>query len=460
MTAAIPTGATVIKPQPGPQTQFLKSAADVIFYGGSAGGGKTYALLLDPLYHVDNPKFGAVIFRRETTQITKQGSLWDTAVELYVPLGAIPKQSPHHHFLWPSGAKINLHHMQLERDKLSWQGSQVDHFGFDEVTHFEWSQFNYIFSRLRSGSGVAGKVRATCNPDPDSWVRSFIDWWIDDDGFAVPERSGVIRWLSIVGEDFHWADSSQELLDKYPEVIPKSITFIRSSLEDNKILMEQDPSYLSNLHMLTRVERARLLHGNWDVRPAAGAYFQRGEFQVVDKAPNAARRVRAWDLAATRDMLEPMEKKRRKVDDPDYTAGVLMAEHNGIFYVEHVERFRSDPPEVKQRMKNIGNQDGQHVTVRFPQDPGQAGKSQARDLASFFAGWPVSYKTVSGSKEHRATPFASQVQAGNVRIVKGKWNEAFLSELENFPEGLHDDQVDAASDAFDQLTNDTRAGVW
>jgi len=180
----------------------------------------------------------------------------------------------------------------------------------------------------------------------------------------------------------------------------------------------------------------------------------------VDAAPNMARRVRAWDLAATRDTNEPADKKRRKVEDPDWTAGVLMAKHNGIYYIEHVERFREDPPVVKQRMKAIGEQDGRHVSVRFPQDPGQAGKSQARDLASFFSGWPVSYYPVTGSKEHRATPFASQVQAGNVRLVRGKWNEPFLRELESFPEGIHDDQVDASSDAFDELSNEKYAGTW
>lgn len=69
-------------------------------------------------------------------------------------------------------------------------------------------------------------------------------------------------------------------------------------------------------------------------------------------------------------------------------------------------------------------------------------------------------KRVTGSKETRATAFSAAVEAGNVKLLRGAWNDAFLNELENFPEGLHDDQVDAASDAFDELNNVKRVGVW
>lgn len=461
MTAGVDlTGKTIIAPQPGPQTMFLQSNADVVFYGGSAGGGKTFALLLDPLYNINNPQFGSVIFRRTTKQITKQGSLWDTASDLYLPLGGVPLQSPHHHFTFNSGAKINLHHMEHEKDRFDWQGSQIPDVSYDEITHFTWTQFNYMFSRLRSMSGVKGRIKATCNPDPDHWLRGFIDWWIGEDGLAIAERSGVVRYVVVVGDEIIWGDTKEELLKKYPKLIPKSCTFIRSSVEDNKILLESDPAYLSNLHALTRVEKARLLHGNWDVRATAGSYFKRGEFEIVDAAPASARKVRAWDLAATK-RKETAKDRERKSHDPDWTAGVLMSEHNGIYYVEHVEKFREEAPKVEWLVKNTADQDGDRVKIRIPQDPGQAGKAQAKGYIRTLAGYTVTTLPVSGDKEHRANPFASQVQAGNVRLVKGKWNDAFLTELENFPDGIHDDQVDAAADAFDELTsNNRRAGAW
>jgi predicted phage terminase large subunit-like protein len=362
--------------------------------------------------------------------------------------------------------QVSFAHMEHEKNRLDWQGAQIPWIGFDELTHFSWRQFSYMFSRNRSASNVAGKIRGTCNPDPDSWVRKFIDWYIGADGYAIPERSGVIRWLIVEGDEIVWANSKRELLDMYPartegkDIFPTSFTFIRSSVYDNKILLEKDPRYLANLHALSRVEKAQLLDGNWNVRPTAGSYFKRSDFEVVDAVPAGAKRVRAWDLAATK-RAENAEQREKKSNDPDYTAGVKISKVGNIYYIEHVERFREDAPVVASRLKNTATQDGVRTKVRLPQDPGQAGKSQAKSLTASLAGFPVVFYPVTGSKEHRATPLASQAQAGNVKLVRGPWNEAFLSEAENFPEGIHDDQIDAAADAFDELTNKTRrAGVW
>jgi predicted phage terminase large subunit-like protein len=215
--------------------------------------------------------------------------------------------------------------------------------------------------------------------------------------------------------------------------------------------MEKDPSYLASLQALPRVERAQLLEGNWDIRPSAGMYFRRSDFEIVDAAPaNVRKKVRAWDLAAT--------KKGDKTDSPDWTVGVLMSvDHNGIYYIEHVERFRENPSKVNAAIKNTAMQDGHNVYIRLPQDPGQAGKAQVNYQIRMLAGYMVKSKPVTGSKETRAKPFASQVEAGNVKLVRGKWNEEFLKELENFPEGVHDDQVDASSDAFEELSSKREA---
>ncbi len=435
-----------IKPLPGPQTEFLKSNADVVFYGGAAGGGKTYALLMEPLYDIkSNPDFGAVIFRRTTKQVMNEGGLWDTALELYQPLGAIPNQNALR-LTFPSGARITFAHMEHEKNRYDWQGAQIPLICFDELTHFTWKQFSYMLSRNRSTCGAKSRVRATLNPSPDHWVRRFIDWWIGEDGFPIPERSGKIRYFILQGDEVIWADTKEELTKYGEDKLPKSFTFISSKLTDNPILMEKDPSYLASLQALPRVERAQLLDGNWNIRPSAGMYFRRSDFEVVDTAPaNVKKRVRAWDLAATK-------KKDTGADNPDWTVGVLMSvDQNGVYYIEHVERFRDNPSKVNAAIQNIAMQDGHRVYIRLPQDPGQAGKAQVSYQIRMLAGFNVKIKPVTGSKETRARPFASQVEAGNVKLVRCKWNEAFLQELENFPEGLHDDQVDAAADAFDEL---------
>lgn len=455
-----------ITPQPGPQTQFSKCGADVVFYGGSAGGGKSFALLLEPLYESENSKFGAVIFRRTTKQITNEGGLWDEAQGLYKPLGARLLQSPTLNAIFPSGMKVTFSHMEYDKNRFDWQGSQIPLIGFDEITHFTWKQFIYMLSRNRSVSGSVGKIRGTCNPDPDSWVRTFIDWWIGEDGYAIPERSGVIRWFIVIGEDVIWGDSKKELINKYQksdksedEILPMSFTFIRSSIKDNKILLKKDPGYMAKLNALTRVERAQLKDGNWNIRPSAGDYFKRSDFEIVDAVPAGAKRVRAWDLAGTKADNDEKKVQEQAGSGPAYTAGVKMAKVAGVYYIEDSYREQIDSNVVLKNIKNIASQDGKTIKVRLPQDPGQAGKMQVKHYIAEMAGYTVVAYPVSGSKEVRATPLAAQAQAGNVKIVRGRWNEQFLNEAENFPLGFKD-QIDAAADAFDELTNVKRCGVW
>ena len=297
-----------IRPQPGPQTAFLSSPADIAVFGGSAGGGKSYALLLEASRNISNPSYGGVIFRREQTMITNEGGLRDTALELYPHLGGIYRSQPYAHFDFPSSSSISFRHLNQESDVTGWQGSQVPFLGYDELTHFTEFQFFYMFSRNRSTCGVRPYMRCTTNPDADSWVANLLEWWIDQDsssptyGLPIPERSGVIRYLVRVKNELHWSDTRDDLISIFncEPVDIKSFTFIPSKLTDNPILMKKDPGYLGNLRMLTRVEQARLLHGNWKVRPKAGDYFPRDAITVIDWRPtDVVKWIRSWDLAAT-----------------------------------------------------------------------------------------------------------------------------------------------------------------
>lgn len=176
-------------------------------YGGAAGGGKTYALLLEPLRHIGNSEFGCVAFRKTSNQITAEGGLWDTSYLIYPQCGGEPRKTPPHSWTFPSGMKITFAHIQLEKNVLDWQGTQIPLIMFDELTHFSKSRFFYMLSRNRSGSGVKGYIRASCNPDASSWVAEFINWWWDPKtGYVIPERSGKIRWMYRLNDEIHWAD--------------------------------------------------------------------------------------------------------------------------------------------------------------------------------------------------------------------------------------------------------------
>jgi len=438
-----------IRPNPGPQEQFLSSPADIVIYGGQAGGGKTMGLLLEPLRHIRVPGFSAVIFRRTTPQIKNPGGLWDTAHELYPSLGGVPREQPLD-WVWPTDgstkAIIKFGHMEHEKDKHDWQGSQIPLIGWDELTHFTRSQFFYMLSRNRSTCGVKPYMRATCNPDADSWVAELIAWWIDQDtGFPIPERAGVIRWFVNIDDTLHWAGSRQALIDEFgDECEPKSLTFIPASIYDNPQLLEKDPGYLANLKALPRVERERLLGGNWKIRPAAGLYFNRANVEIVDAAPPLRRQARYWDLAAT---------PKTQSNDPDWTVGIRMAAAaDGRYVITHAFRMREAPGKRDRLMKNIGDQDGIEVALGFPQDPGQAGKDQAQKLVQRFAGHNVRTRRETGDKLTRFAPFSAQVEAGNVVVLRAPWNEWLFAELEAFPESLHDDAVDACAGAFEMLT--------
>ncbi len=436
----------MIQAQKGPQEDFLATTADIAIYGGAAGGGKSYALLMEPLRHKDNKLFSGVIFRRESPQITNPGALWDESQNLYAIFGADPKIS-RLEWQFPEGMKMKFAHLALENDVFAWQGAQVPFIGFDELTHFTLGQFTYMLSRLRSSSGVPGYVRATCNPDPDSFVAKLVDWWIDKDGFPIKERSGVLRWFIRRGDEFIWSDTREGLQKQFPLEFPLSLTFIGASIYDNEILLKNDPQYLANLMGQDRVQRARLLSGNWKVRPAAGMYFKKSYFEFIDAENLPARRtlVRYWDMAAT---------KKKEGNDPDWTSGVRMSRDNsGLFYVEHVERLRETPGEVEKRIKNIASSDGKQVTIGKEIDPGSAGKFEADYYVRALSGYSVKTNPAREDKVSRASPFSSQAEHGNVKIVRGAWNDAYISELENFPSKDKDDQVDASSGAFKLLNS-------
>jgi len=461
-----------IKPQPGSQEAFLSTSADIAVYGGAAGAGKSWGLLMEPLRHIGNKGFGTVIFRRTYPQITNEGGLWDTSSEIYPHLPdscrAKPKLSTLE-WVFPSGCKIKFAHMQHENDRYEWDGAQITLLGFDQLEHFTWKMFFYMLSRNRSLCGVNPYIRATCNPDPDHWLREFMRWWIDEEtGLPIDERSGVIRWFVIVNDEVHWADKREELVEKFggdieideggriKRILPKSFTFIPGKVYDNQILLQQNPEYLANLQALSKVDRGRLLEGNWNVRESAGMFFRREWFEIVEAAPALVDEVRYWDRAATE--AKPGQKAKGS-----WTAGLRMGKDaRGVYYIKDVSRFQASPLGVESNIKNVASQDGKQIRVGLEQDPGQAGKAEVQVHVRNLAGFNVAVNTVRESKGTRAKPLSAQVEAGNVKLVRGVWNETFIREAENFDgtDKCVSDQVDGASGAFCLLTSFKTAGTW
>lgn len=443
---------TCIKPQAGPQERFLSSPADISIYGGAAGGGKSWALLLEPLRHVTtNRQFAAVFFRRNLTQVRNPGGLWDESAKIYPLAGGQSLKTPTMLWKWPNGGSLTFAHLEHDSTVYDWQGSQIPLICFDELTHFSRAQFFYLLSRNRSMCGVRPYVRATTNPDADSWVAEFIAWWIDQDtGLPIPERSGVLRWFIRLHDTFIWADTAQELTDEHgADCGPKSVTFISARLEDNKALMEADPGYRANLLAQNAVERARLLGGNWKVRPAAGLYFKREWVRMIDVAPTGLEEIRFWDLAGT---------EKKPDNDPDWTSGVRMGVTRNAerqicrVVVFDARRAQKSPHGVKTLLRGTAQADGYRVRIGLFRDPGQAGKAQADDLVVLLSGFNARVHPISGDKVTLFGPFSAACEAGLVEFVRGAWNEDVFTTLEGFPTAKHDDDADACSGAFNALS--------
>lgn len=256
-----------ISPQEGKQSLFVAShqVADITVYGGSAGGGKSWGLCFSALQFVDNPNYRGVFFRGDKSSLFQGGGLWDEANKIYSKFkGAKPLQGDEI-WVFPSGAEIHFRYLD-HNNKEKLKGTQYDFIGFDELTEYTIDTFTYAFSRLRGSSGIKSHVKCTTNPEKNSWVRDFLDWWIDPiTGYAIPERSGKIRWFVRVGGNFFWANTKEELIQEYPSFYPKSVMFIRASVEDNQEMLKMNPEYIANLQMQDAVEYAKLCLGNWNI---------------------------------------------------------------------------------------------------------------------------------------------------------------------------------------------------
>lgn len=346
--------------------------------------------------------------------------------------------------------------MQHERDKEKWKSSQIPLIIYDQLETFTESQFLYMLSRNRSMCGVRPYIRASANPEP-GWLANFLAWWIGEDGYAIPERSGVIRWMVRQNDKTYWGDSYEEVynahkIDDLPtddpkQPRPKSVTFILSTVYDNKALLEADPGYLANLQALNLVDRERLLGdgirgGNWKIEPSAGKIFNKSWFEIVDAVPAGGQPLRGWDLAAT-------AKK-----SADYTASVKGKIVGGIVYILDMTNDQVEPAETDNKMKNLGLQDGRLCKIRWEREGGASGKRDSTYIARLLAGFDCAGVAPHTDKVARAKWLSAQALAGNVKLLRGPWNEEFLNHLHAFEPGCdHDDIADAASLMYNELAN-------
>ncbi len=254
---------------------------------------KSFSLLMESLKDISNPNFTSILLRKESKDLD---SLINDSYKLYSDFGVYNKSLNDMTWNFNNGGwlKFSYYAGSYQSFKDRFQGRQYAYVGIDEITQCEYRKFKYLTTVNRNASHIRSRFWGTCNPDPDSWVRKFIDWWIDEDGYAIPERCGKIRYCYMDGDSpdsIFWGDTREEVYEQCPEIIDsiwndkldevyskmgmtkldvtiKSVTFIRADLSENIKLLSSDPSYLGNLAQQDEEQRMRDLQANWNWKAA------------------------------------------------------------------------------------------------------------------------------------------------------------------------------------------------
>jgi predicted phage terminase large subunit-like protein len=385
-------------------------------------------LLLELLRHIYNPLVRAVIFRRTYAQIKQPGGLWDTARMIYPRFGGVFNETGMY-CRFPSGMQINFAHMQHEKHKQSWDGSQLTIPTFDELQHFSESQYTYVsLSRARSMSGVKPYSRSTLNPDPDGWVRVWVDWYIGEDGWPREDRAGLTRYFFVDQGETVWGENPEQIIEKYPKTSIhriKSFCFVPAKLEDNPALNEIDPAYGGNIDAMPDFQALRL-KGNWNARPNAGSYFKPNYFQIIDILPtDIIAVIRNWDLAST----APHEGNK----DPDWLVGSLwFMTKKGHVGIIDVVRDRLDPGDVEPLILRTSHADreqwGSRYTIGMEVEGGSTGKIVIENYARKLGGFKFAPEKPRRNKEIRATPLASHAKNLGIWLMRAPWNKVLIDE--------------------------------
>ena len=397
-------------------TPFPKQAAFLLcqnrsaLFGGAGGSGKTEVLLAGAAQYAHVPGYNAIIFRRKFPQ---HGKMIRRSLEWWAGKG------PHFDkaervWTFPGGGRISFGHMQHVDDRFNYQTEEYQYVAYDESTSFSVEQLTFVpGARMRrvTGLNVPLRERYGTNPGGTDSKENILshDWHV--------QKFGILTGRRQLGPD------------------GKPCAFFPATVHDNPYLEVDE--YVKGLEHLPPLERARMLDGDWTVRPSGGMFTLDMFPQATDRWPldTVDVAVRYWDTAATL--------------DGDWTVGALVCKRDREYQLSHIVRFRGLVPTVRERIQQTAKNDGHSVRIVVEEEGGGSGKWVIDDLARDLAAYDFHGERVTGNKPARAVPVAAALGNGILEVADGHWRSELISEFIGFREGCdHDDQVDAVSGAY------------
>lgn len=431
----------------------LRENGNIFITGNSS---KSYIGLMRHLRWAEDKFYRGYCIRKNSTTLMKSGGLFEEALELYrqYDSNVVPKYKDQK-IVFPSGATVAFSHYETEKSSELYRGLQLSTGFYDEATDSNEKDIWFLISRLRTKAKMTPSIWLTCNPDPDSWIRSYVDWWLypqghEKFGLPDPEKNGRIRWLLRVAGQIYWGDSKEEMIVRYGkpslpiddplQVKPMSVQVLLGTVYDNPVLIKTNPQYLANLEALPENEKRRNLYGDWEAREEGSSYFERDwleEVPFVDES-EVLLTVRAFDFASS--------LKSDLYPSPDYTTSVRMRKmKNGDYIIDDIRKIRIRVGDWEQFVLDCHKDDPYGTDYVIPQDPGAQAERAAKEFAKGLAQkglYVRKTKVTNRGKLDRFRPFASMAQNGGIKILKNcgtdfenkiiNDNDFFYKELEVF----------------------------
>lgn len=369
-------------------------------FGGSAGPGKSSALLMDALQYIDVPGYHALLLRKSYADLSLPGALMDRARSWLYDTDAKWKDKEHTwHF--PAGSTLTFGFIDNTNDKYKYQSAEFHYIGFDELTQFRQEDYRFMFSRIRrlEGSQVPSRMRSASNPGGfgHDWVK--------------------LRFII--------------------EGMKAGRVFLPARLDDNPYVDKED--YIQSLSELDPVTLAQLLAGDWDVQPSTG-FFQRNWFNIVRNGPvGNVKWNRFWDFA------------NKTKDENDFTAGAktCITEHDGQIYSKDMVHGKWEMPDAIDIMYQTACMDGEDCDIYIEDTANGTGIAQTAKRQTRFRRFTIKTVNVHLNKQTRASAWASRAKAGLFNLVEGSWIPGFLDEVMAFGQkDAKDDRIDATSGSY------------